>query len=409
MADGTSKPIEQIRPGDMVLAVDHNDPEHDTPKPTKVTRFFDNGLKNVVKLIFENQETGEKIEVTCTPSHRFYVKNKGWVNAGSLQRGEQCISTNETEIIFFSREELQERQNVYNFEVEEEHTYFVCYSITFSILVHNECWLWEVGKGFGSGLLQGAVNIVNGVINTGKELGCQLIDVAGGVITAGSMLVSDNPIVFEPWSNSLKALDQHNVSTGGYYGNFAANVITVGVYSEVLTGIQWWNGEISDNEASEIIGSTGVMQYLTARAIARSSNSSASSHRSSISDTSIMAKEPDIASMPSPSLPDSPTPPSPHTINTPSVPGKISNNPKNRLIETGKPLKNGRGWVKRYVRMTEEDYARYNHDVFEFYESLDSIAQERGIPQSEIHNFRFQEMSKMRTEWLKNFYNTRKY
>lgn len=47
MADGTSKPIEKIRPGDLVLSVDHNDPENDTPKPAKVTRFFDNGFKDV--------------------------------------------------------------------------------------------------------------------------------------------------------------------------------------------------------------------------------------------------------------------------------------------------------------------------------------------------------------------------
>ena len=81
------------------------------------------------------------------------------------------------------------------------------------------------------------------------------------------MLVSDNPVVFEPWSNSLNALDQHNVSTGTYYGSIAANTFTFGVYSEVQAGVQLYNGEITVDEASEIIGSTGVLQYVSARAI----------------------------------------------------------------------------------------------------------------------------------------------
>ncbi len=139
MADGTSKPIEEIRPGDMVLSVDHNDPEKDTPKPARVTRFFDNGLKSVVKLLFENQKTGEQFEVVCTPSHRFYVKNKGWINAEALQTGEQCISAKETEITFISREELKDAQRVYNFEVEEKHTYFLSVSEMACVLVHNQC------------------------------------------------------------------------------------------------------------------------------------------------------------------------------------------------------------------------------------------------------------------------------
>ncbi len=146
MADGTSKPIEEIRPGDMVLAVDHNNPEKDTPKPAKVTRFFDNGLKSVVKLIFENQETGEQFEVVCTPSHRFYVKNKGWINAGELITGDCSLNANGEEIQFFSRKNLEELHKVYNFEVEDKHSYFIVKDVVF--LLHSinkkgtDCFKW---------------------------------------------------------------------------------------------------------------------------------------------------------------------------------------------------------------------------------------------------------------------------
>ncbi len=139
MTDGTSKPIEQIHPGDMVLSVDHNDLEHDTPKAAKVTRFFDNGLKSVVKLTFKNQETKEQFEVVCKLSHRFYVIAKGWTTAENLQNGAQCQSANDEQTTFLSRESLDDQQHVYNFEVNEKHTYFVGTTNSASVLVHNIC------------------------------------------------------------------------------------------------------------------------------------------------------------------------------------------------------------------------------------------------------------------------------
>ncbi|MDD3588218.1 MAG: polymorphic toxin-type HINT domain-containing protein, partial [Thermoguttaceae bacterium] len=272
MADGTSKPIEEIRPGDMVLSVDHNDPEKDTPKPARVTRFFDNGLKSVVKLTFENQKTGEQFEVVCTPGHRFYVISRGWQHASELKHQEVCISAEGQQIVFISLELISKQQVVYNMEIGTKHTYYIGKQGN-NTLVHNAgCWdtIQVIGAGIGGfivGAGRGVANIVSGTAKTIGEMGCQVIDTGAGIITAGSMLVSDNPVVFEPWSNSLNALDQNNVSTGGYYGNFAANLVTVGVYSEVQASVQLYNGEITVDEASEIIGSTGVLQFVSARAI----------------------------------------------------------------------------------------------------------------------------------------------
>ena len=69
MADGSTKPIEQIRPGDQVLAADHLNPE-EKPAAANVVRFFDNGEKDVVKLIFDGRDA-EPEEIVCTPNHRF--------------------------------------------------------------------------------------------------------------------------------------------------------------------------------------------------------------------------------------------------------------------------------------------------------------------------------------------------
>ncbi|MBQ9372660.1 MAG: hypothetical protein IJU03_10755, partial [Thermoguttaceae bacterium] len=51
---------------------------------------------------------------------------------------------------------------------------------------------------------------------------------------------------------------------GEYYIDSALNYATVGVYSEAEVALQWWNGEISDDEASGAIGATGVLQLATA-------------------------------------------------------------------------------------------------------------------------------------------------
>ena len=123
MADGTTKPIEEIRPGDQVLAADHLNPE-EKPAAANVVRFFDNGEKDVVKLIFSGRDA-EPEEIVCTPEHRFYVIDRGWICAKDLQLGDFCLSANGERIAFVSKENLEEKQRVYNFGVETFHSYYI--------------------------------------------------------------------------------------------------------------------------------------------------------------------------------------------------------------------------------------------------------------------------------------------
>ncbi|MDO4556799.1 MAG: Hint domain-containing protein, partial [Lachnospiraceae bacterium] len=88
---------------------------------------------------FENQETKEKIEITCTPSHRFFIQNKGWTSAEKLLPNDQCLSAKGLPITFISWNSIPEKLYVYNFEVEHLHTYFVGNSKVNSAFVHNEC------------------------------------------------------------------------------------------------------------------------------------------------------------------------------------------------------------------------------------------------------------------------------
>ena len=130
MADGTTKPIEEIRSGDMVLAADHLDPEG-KPKAARVTRFFDNGEKTVVRLVVGEQE------LVCTPEHPFYVVGKGWVRAEELVEGDLCLNAKGGTVAFISREELAEKRRIYNIEVDGAHTYFV--GDDDGVLAHNVC------------------------------------------------------------------------------------------------------------------------------------------------------------------------------------------------------------------------------------------------------------------------------
>ena len=64
---------------------------------------------------------------------------KGWICAKDLQLGDFCLSANGEKIAFVSREVVEERRRVYNFEVEGRHTYFVGYFSLAYFLVHNDC------------------------------------------------------------------------------------------------------------------------------------------------------------------------------------------------------------------------------------------------------------------------------
>ena len=133
MADGTKKPIEEIQPGDMVMAVDHLNPE-EKPGPARVARTFDNGLKEVVKLRFAKD--GVEEEIVCTPSHRFYIVGRGWVCASEITVGDFGLTADGKRLKFAGLMDVEEKVIVYNFEVEEKHSYYVGWK---DILVHNQC------------------------------------------------------------------------------------------------------------------------------------------------------------------------------------------------------------------------------------------------------------------------------
>ncbi|MBR1863217.1 MAG: hypothetical protein IJ806_03925 [Ruminococcus sp.] len=76
--------------------------------------------------------------ISATPSHPFYVYKFGWTLAGNLKAGDVLVLSNGelVTVEWVQHEILESPIKVYNFEVEDFHTYFVGEN---SVFVHNWC------------------------------------------------------------------------------------------------------------------------------------------------------------------------------------------------------------------------------------------------------------------------------
>ena len=81
-------------------------------------------------------------EIVTTVDHPFYVKNQGFIKAGELIVGDELLDVNGNVLLVenFAIELTEKPVKVYNFEVEDFHTYHVG---RLGVLVHN------AGKEYG--------------------------------------------------------------------------------------------------------------------------------------------------------------------------------------------------------------------------------------------------------------------
>ena len=132
-ADGSTA-IENIKEGDRVFAAN---PETGEVAYKKVVQTFVNETNELVEVTV-NGET-----IKSTPSHPFYVPQKGWTSAISLRAGDILVLSNGEYVIVeqIQHELLENPVTVYNFEVEDYHTYYVSANADSDefVLVHNRC------------------------------------------------------------------------------------------------------------------------------------------------------------------------------------------------------------------------------------------------------------------------------
>lgn len=123
------KAIEKIKPGDRVWS---EDPETNSKALKKVKKIFVREKDSLIRLTIN----GEVIETT--DEHPFYVEGRGFTAAKELKAGDEVrLEDGTTDRIESSEtKQLGHPVKVYNFEVEDYHTYYVSEQ---KVLVHNTC------------------------------------------------------------------------------------------------------------------------------------------------------------------------------------------------------------------------------------------------------------------------------
>ena len=134
--------IETIQAGDMVWAWDE---ETGKVALKEVVETYVNETDELVH-VFVNGE-----EIVTTPSHPFYSPVKGWTDAIHLRAGDILVLLNGEYVVVekVQHEILEAPVTVYNFHVEDYHTYYVTNA---GVLVHNTCspknttTKWDINK-----------------------------------------------------------------------------------------------------------------------------------------------------------------------------------------------------------------------------------------------------------------------
>ncbi len=119
--------IENIKVGDKVIST--NPETFETAEKTVLETYIREDSK-LIHLVIKGEE------IVTTETHPFYVKDKGFVNAGELKVGDKLLDIDGNILLLekFDVELTDEPTTVYNFQVEDFHTYHVG---EFGVWVHN--------------------------------------------------------------------------------------------------------------------------------------------------------------------------------------------------------------------------------------------------------------------------------
>ena len=119
--------IETIKSGDKVISTD---PETMETSPKTVLETYIREVTTLVHLTVNGEE------IVTTVDHPFYVKNQGFIKAGELIVGDELLDVNGNVLLVekFNVELTDKPVKVYNFQVEDFHTYHVGEN---GVWVHN--------------------------------------------------------------------------------------------------------------------------------------------------------------------------------------------------------------------------------------------------------------------------------
>ncbi|SPL88242.1 YD repeat protein [[Actinomadura] parvosata subsp. kistnae] len=145
MADGTTKPIKDVKAGDKVIATD---PETGRTGPEPVTgTITSEGVKRLVRVSLRSDDGGA---VIATEHHPFWVDVlRQWVTADALQPGQWLRTSAGTYVQITAVTQQMAVRRVHNLSIAGPHTYYVLAATT-PVLVHNSprCDPWRSYRRF---------------------------------------------------------------------------------------------------------------------------------------------------------------------------------------------------------------------------------------------------------------------
>ncbi len=131
MADGSVKPIQDVRKGDRVMSVDG------TPAP--VDRTYVRRVEAVRELRYRSEGGAAGVRrLVTTDEHRFWVAGKGWTPARALSFGDELVLYGGVRGVVEANESIEQPSTVYNLDVAGYRSYFAN-----DALVHQRCWAGE--------------------------------------------------------------------------------------------------------------------------------------------------------------------------------------------------------------------------------------------------------------------------
>lgn len=142
-----TKSIEDIQVGDYVVARDQSN-ERDNLDLRRVVQVF-RRTSDHLRIVRYKDSRGNVETIKTTDEHPFWVEAVGWLRAGDLEAGMHLDQPGDLDavVLLSVREEHPEGIAVFNFEVEDDHTYFVedGRGRQTPVWVHNSCAPYDVG------------------------------------------------------------------------------------------------------------------------------------------------------------------------------------------------------------------------------------------------------------------------
>ncbi|MER6122227.1 polymorphic toxin type 27 domain-containing protein [Streptomyces sp. NPDC001795] len=179
------KSIEDIKVGDRVWSQDQV-----TGKKSlqPVLNLFRHTVDSLVRI-----RTADG-QVEATDSHRFWVRDRGWVEAGELRAGDTLEARDGGSTQVLGTTVVKGSVEVFNFEVARNHTYYV-YTGSTPVLVHNECLEQILNE-----LVKDGDHIVLGINPYSDRLATETLGGTGGLSGPGARTFN-NKLLGKPAPN----------------------------------------------------------------------------------------------------------------------------------------------------------------------------------------------------------------